>query len=136
MNDWWKAPVLQGEDNDYGDYDYLINPIPQNQTYWSTWGYKCESCGKYHRINLISDQYFYTLDGYDSLSYHECLSCVLKTKIHHYKYLICQELESRRWKFFANNKWGRKIVSFAFKLSKKYPNSRFCSKLCMATLPF
>ena len=27
MDKWWKNPVLQGEDNDYGQYDYLINPI-------------------------------------------------------------------------------------------------------------
>lgn len=29
MNNWWKSPVLQGEENDYGDYDYLIEEIPK-----------------------------------------------------------------------------------------------------------
>ena len=24
MNDWWKAPVLQGPENDYGEHDYLV----------------------------------------------------------------------------------------------------------------
>lgn len=27
MSDWWKNPVLQGEDNDYGQYDYLIEKL-------------------------------------------------------------------------------------------------------------
>ena len=31
MNDWWKAPVLQGDENDYGDYDYLIEELPHKK---------------------------------------------------------------------------------------------------------
>ena len=30
MNNWWKSPVLQGEENDYGAYDYMIEEIPNN----------------------------------------------------------------------------------------------------------
>ena len=39
--EWWRAPVLQGPENDYGDYDYLIEELPHNSHKWSTWGYKC-----------------------------------------------------------------------------------------------
>ena len=37
MNKWWKAPILQGEDNEYGEYDYLIEEIPQNTREWDKW---------------------------------------------------------------------------------------------------
>ena len=81
MNDWWKAPVLQGPENDYGDYDYLIEEIPQNTREWSTWGYKCSECGKYHRLNVVYTAYFYTLDGYDSMDTEVCWLCEMKSAI-------------------------------------------------------
>lgn len=31
MKNWWKNPVLQGEDNDYGQYDYLIEELPHDE---------------------------------------------------------------------------------------------------------
>ena len=34
--DWWKAPILQGEENDYGDYDYLIEEVPKSYCPWSS----------------------------------------------------------------------------------------------------
>ena len=32
--DWWKAPVLQGPENDYGQYDYMIEEIPKDYARW------------------------------------------------------------------------------------------------------
>lgn len=81
MNDWWKAPVLQGEENDYGQYDYMIEEIPSNTTKWSWWSKKCDECGKEHMLNLIYTAYFRTLDGYDYLDSCECWVCYLKRKI-------------------------------------------------------
>ena len=42
MSDWWKAPVLQGPENDYGEYDYLINQLPRNRNEWKRHSYKCK----------------------------------------------------------------------------------------------
>lgn len=81
MNNWWKSPVLQGEDNDYGAYDYMIEEIPKNSREWSTWGYKCSECGKWHKLNVVYTEYFYTLDGWDSLSTEVCWLCEMKSII-------------------------------------------------------
>ena len=81
MNNWWKSPVLQGEENDYGAYDYMIEEIPKNSREWSTWGYKCSECGKWHKLNVVYTEYFYTLDGYDSLSTEVCWLCEMKSII-------------------------------------------------------
>lgn len=78
--DWWKAPVLQGPENDYGDYDYLIEEIPENNSEWIFGAHRCESCGKMRHAIHRSTEYFRTMDGYDSLSYDECLSCTIKLR--------------------------------------------------------
>lgn len=77
MKDWWKNPVLQGPENDYGDYDYLINELPANENRWLFSNYKirCDSCGKERYIHKYSCHYFHTLDGYDSMSYYSCALC-------------------------------------------------------------
>ena len=81
MNDWWKAPVLQGEENDYGQYDYMIEEIPSNTIKWSWWSEKCDECRKEHRLNLVYTGYFRTLDGWDSMESCECWVCFLKRKV-------------------------------------------------------
>nr|DAK87007.1 MAG TPA: Rubredoxin metal binding domain [Caudoviricetes sp.] len=81
MNNWWKSPVLQGEENDYGDYDYMIEEIPKSSREWSVWEYKCSECGKWHKLNVVYTDYFYTLDGYDSLSTEVCWLCEMKSII-------------------------------------------------------
>ena len=78
MNNWWKSPVLQGEENDYGQYDYLIEEIPNNSREWNTWGYKCSECGKWHKLNVVYTEYFHTLDGWDSISTEVCWLCEMK----------------------------------------------------------
>lgn len=81
MNDWWKNPVLQGPENDYGDYDYLIEEIPSNSAVWSRYERNCDDCGKWHKLNLVYTCYFRTLDGYDSMDSCECCVCYLKRKL-------------------------------------------------------
>ena len=87
MSDWWKAPVLQGPENDYGQYDYMIEELPKNEARWelSKYKWKCDQCGKESHLLFCSTGYFYTLDGYDSMSYNECWLCMLKDKLHSIK---------------------------------------------------
>lgn len=85
MNEWWKNPVLQGEDNDYGQYDYLVNPLPQNYREKIRGKCHCDSCGKYRCFNIRDVAFFYTLDGYDNMSYTECWLCRLSCKFYRFK---------------------------------------------------
>ena len=84
MNNWWKAPVLQGPENDYGDYDYLIEELPDDYVKWeySRYTCKCDSCGKERHLLLKSAHHFYTLDGYDYMDYNECWLCSMSGKLH------------------------------------------------------
>ncbi len=88
MNKWWKAPVLQGPENDYGQYDYLIEELPDDYVKWdySRYTCKCDSCGKERHLLLKSAHYFYTLDGYDYMNYDECWKCRLKNKLYSIKH--------------------------------------------------
>ena len=80
MSDWWKSPMLQGPENDYGDYDYLIEEIPNDSVKWSKWEEQCGECGKTHLWNLRYTHYFRTMDGWDSIDHHECWKCYAKRK--------------------------------------------------------
>ena len=106
MNKWWKNPVLQGPENDYGDYDYLIEELPSNSVEWSFSKHasKCDSCGKESHLLLKSTSYFYTLDGYDYIGYDECWKCRLKEKVWSIKNKIKREV---------------KIIKDAWNLSKQ-----------------
>ena len=81
--DWWKAPVLQGPENDYGEYDYLAEELPEDYSRWefSNTAWKCDCCGKYHHLNLCSKSHFYCYDGWDSMDYTDCWVCVVKSKV-------------------------------------------------------
>lgn len=96
MSDWWKNPVLQGEDNDYGEYDYLINPLPKNEAHWdfSKDKWKCESCGKWSHLMFRTVEYFYCWDGYDSMSYDECWRCRIKSDIRCKVYSIKKKVKN------------------------------------------
>ena len=97
MNDWWKAPVLQGEENDYGQYDYLIEELPHDYVKWELSSYtcKCDSCGKERYLLLKSAHYFYTLDGYDCMDYNECWKCRLKSKVWSIRHKIKKKIKKR-----------------------------------------
>lgn len=96
MNNWWKNPVLQGEDNDYGQYDYLIEELPQDEAKWEWFYDKCETCGKYHRLNFYQTHWFHTMDGGDSFNYTECWKCRLEDKIWSIKNKIKNEINAHR----------------------------------------
>lgn len=81
MSDWWKSPVLQGPENDYGDYDYLIEEVPASTEKWSWHTQKCGECGKEHRLNINYSDCFITMDGWDSIDYCECWKCYLHRKL-------------------------------------------------------
>ena len=102
MNDWWKNPVLQGPENDYGDYDYLIEEIPQDYAKWdlSKYRWKCDDCGKERHLRFRTAHYFHTLDGWDSLDYSTCWRCRVK-----------EDIKDTLWKI----KHGIKIRARAFK---------------------
>jgi hypothetical protein len=97
MDKWWKSPVLQGPENDYGQYDYLIEEIPNDYVKWehSKYASKCDSCGKERHLLLRSAHYFYTLDGYDCMDYDECWVCRLKSKVWSIKHRIKKKIKKR-----------------------------------------
>lgn len=99
MNKWWQDPRLDDE----GNYDYLVNELPQDKAHWSRWYSKCDSCGKYHRLNFVSEHYFYCYDGYDSMSYTECWKCVLKDKVYHIKRKIKKCITTIKYAFKLYN---------------------------------
>lgn len=88
--DWWKAPILQGPENDYGDYDYLIEELPKDYAKWEVdkYRWKCDACGKDRHVRFVSVHHFHTLDGWDSMSYSECFKCRIEAKIYNFKYKI------------------------------------------------
>lgn len=112
MNKWWKAPVLQGPENDYGQYDYLIEELPEDYVKWdfSKYACKCDSCGKERHLLLKSAHHFYTLDGYDYMNYDECWVCRLKCKVWSIKHKIKKEIG---------------IIKDAWMFARKSPVSNF-----------
>lgn len=82
MENWWKSPVLQGEENDYGDYDYLIEEIPESYCRWEfskiAWE---DDNGHSSHLRKVWCNYFRTMDGYDSMYGSDCWRCVLKDTI-------------------------------------------------------
>lgn len=116
MNDWWKSPVLQGPENDYGDYDYLIEELPQDYAKWelSKDKWHCESCGKNSHLLFKTVHHFYSLDGYDSMSYDECWKCRLSTKIYSVKHNLKRKLKK-----------PIKVLKAAMELHSMVPNISF-----------
>ena len=97
-NDWWKAPILQGPENDYGDYDYLIEEIPRSSAKWelSKCKWKCDDCHKERHLLFTMTDYFHTLDGYDCNSYNTCWKCLVKEKICGMKYGISVKIYKQK----------------------------------------
>ena len=131
MNNWWKSPVLQGPENDYGDYDYLIKEVPSNSTEWSRYERKCDECGKEHKLNLVYTGYFRTLDGYDSMDSCECWVCYIKRKIKQpfkmlkkkIKRFIVYKKEFRRLKLIfkkSNKPFTKEIEQTAREIAERY----------------
>lgn len=92
MNEYWKDPRLDDE----GTYDYLAEELPSDTAKWQWYYQKCDSCGKYHRLNFDSTHCFYCWDGWDSMSYVECWKCRLKDKIYSIKAKIKRKIKARK----------------------------------------
>lgn len=92
MNEYWKDPQLDDE----GTYDYLVEELPSDTAKWQWYYQKCESCGKYHRLNFESTHYFYCYDGWDSISYSECWKCRLRDKVYAIKAKIKRKIKVRK----------------------------------------
>lgn len=95
--DWWKSPVLQGPENDYGDYDYMIEELPEDYAKWelSKYRWKCDDCGKEKHLLFRTAHHFHTLDGWDSLSWSTCWKCCIKNRIFNFKFGIKYGINKR-----------------------------------------
>ena len=91
MTKWWQDPRLDDE----GTYDYLVEELPRDSANWEWYYQKCESCGKYLKLNFTATLYFFCWDGWDSMSYTECWRCVIKDKIYGVKYKIKKKIVNR-----------------------------------------
>lgn len=82
LKEWWKAPILQGEENDYGIYDYFVEEIPESYCRWEfskiAWE---DDQGHPSHLRKVWCNYFRTMDGYDSCSGSDCWRCVLRDTI-------------------------------------------------------
>ena len=95
--DWWKSPVLQGPENDYGDYDYMIEELPEDYAKWelSKYRWKCDDCGKERHLLFRTAHHFHTMDGWDSLDYSTCWKCCVKNRIFNFKWGIKYGINKR-----------------------------------------
>ena len=92
MNEYWKDPRLDDE----GTYDYLVEELPSDTARWQWYYQKCDSCGKYHRLNFESTHYFYCWDGWDSMNYAECWKCRLRDKVYAIKARVKRKIKARK----------------------------------------
>ena len=80
--DWWKSPILQGEENDYGEYDHLIEEVPESYCRWEfskiAWE---DDQGHPSHLRKVWCNYFRTMDGYDCVDGSDCWRCILKDTI-------------------------------------------------------
>lgn len=80
--DWWKSPILQGEENDYGEYDHLIEEVPESYCRWEfskiAWE---DDQGHPSHLRKVWCNYFRTMDGYDCMDGSDCWRCILKDTI-------------------------------------------------------
>ena len=85
MSRTWDEILHDPRIDDTGNYDYYAEELPQDSMEWRRGECKCDSCGKYRALALVSKHYFYTYDGYDYLSYAECWRCRAKARLHRKK---------------------------------------------------
>lgn len=126
MSDWWKAPVLQGPENDYGQYDYMIEEIPKNYAKWqfSKYRWKCDTCGKERHLRFVSEEFFHTMDGWDSFSNAECWMCVFKGWVRHKIWKTKKAIKDqmgilKMTKEFHDGMEGRRDYKYCYKFAKK-----------------
>ena len=118
MNDWWKAPVLQGPENDYGEHDYLVEELPENYGKWIRHS-RCDSCGKKRFLVFRSVYHFYCWDGWDSTENSECWKCMIKNKLWSIKYKFKKKINKKIH-----------VVKTTFKLYTMLPKTKRDIKKC------
>lgn len=89
----YDIPATYGAE--YDEYDYLYTKMPNDASKWERYYEKCQSCGTYHWFNKVDTHYFYTMDGYDSISYTECWKCRFKSKISSMKLKFKKKIKQR-----------------------------------------
>lgn len=123
--DWWKAPVLQGPENDYGQYDYMIEEIPKDYARWEfdkKYKWMCHDCGRESHLLFRWENFFHTLDGWDSIDHAECWCCKLKSDIRSIKWRVQEYIQNKIETFKMTlelYKIGSKCLSECYKLAKK-----------------
>ena len=135
MGNWWKSPVLQGEENDYGDYDYLIEEIPESYCRWELSKIPWEDdSGHSSRLRKVWCNYFRTIDGYDSIDGSDCWRCVLKDTIKLIPRKLKRKVKAKKWemKIFIGDfkicykqlglKEGFKVARKLLKTTKEFQN--------------
>ena len=127
MEKWWQDPRLDDE----GTYDYLVEELPRDSANWEWYYQKCESCGKYHKLNFTATHYFYCWDGWDSISYTECWRCVIKDKIYGVKYKIKKKIVDRYEAIKDYYKLMRKLKQKGQQLTKEQKQHiwKICNKM-------
>ena len=117
MNDWWKSPVLYGDDNDYGQYDYMIEEIPKDYAKWEfdkECKCPCHNCKRETHLLFRAEHFFHTMDGWDSLDYAECWRCWLKGEIYSIKCKLKKDIKNKI-----------EVLKLTFELHKTAPNKGF-----------
>lgn len=90
----YDIPATYGAE--YDEYDYLYTKMPNDTSKWERYYEKCQSCGTYHWFNKVDTHYFYTMDGYDSISYTECWCCNVKSKVYGIKSKMKKQIKQRK----------------------------------------
>ena len=102
MKNWWRIPATQ--DAEYDEYDYYYTELPRDEANWEWYYRKCDTCGKYHRLNFYSNHYFYTYDGWDSFDYADCWKCRFNDKVWSIKNKIKKEIKAHKLAFSLINR--------------------------------
>ena len=90
----YNIPATYGAE--YDEYDYFYTKIPSDTSKWERYYSQCETCGRYHWFNKVDTHYFYSIDGYDGMSYTECWCCKLKSKICGIKAKLKKKIKQRK----------------------------------------
>ena len=109
----YDIPATYG--SEYDEYDYFYTKLPSDTSEWEYYYSKCETCGKHHKFNKVETHYFYSMDGYDSISCTECWKCRLKAKISVIKAKIKKKFKQRK----EYRKWIKQLKKSGFKITKK-----------------
>jgi hypothetical protein len=81
-----------------------LKELPHDEARWEWFYRKCDSCGKYHRLNFYSNHYFYTYDCWDSFDYTDCWKCRFEGKVWSIKNKIKKEIQAHKLAFSLLNK--------------------------------